>query len=126
MRYCLDSYAIISLIQGGDGADEVKRIISGDEQKLMSTVNAAEVYNVILKRRGEEHADEKFTWFTKLDIEFMPPDVEIAREAGRFKMKYSFALGDAFCLATAVSAECQIVTGNSGFGDVSEVEIVWI
>ena len=120
----MDSYAIISLIQGGDG--EVKRIISGDGEKVMSTVNAAEVYNVILRRRGEEHADEKFTWFTKLDMEFVPPDVEIAREAGRFKMRYSFALGDAFCLATAISAECQIVTGDSRFGDVSEVEIVWI
>ncbi|ATZ61498.2 MAG: type II toxin-antitoxin system VapC family toxin [Methanosarcinales archaeon Met12] len=126
MKHCLDSYAIISLIQGGDGADKVKRIISGDGQKVMSTVNAAEVYNIILRRRGEEHADEKFTWFTKLNIEFMPPDVEIAREAGRFKMKYSFALGDAFCLATAVSAECKIVTGDSEFGDVSEVEIVWV
>ena len=49
-RYVLDSYGLLALLQGEDGADAVEKIISSDESEVyMSIMNLGEVFYILCR-----------------------------------------------------------------------------
>jgi len=133
-RYCLDTYAVLSFIGGEVEAEVVERaLVEARENRAevyMSTVSLGELYNVISRERGFEIADRKYVELKMAKTVFAAPDEETALLAGRLKTKYSmvrgtFALADAFCLATAVKYNAKIITGDPEFSPVTECEIIW-
>jgi len=134
-HYCLDSYAILAFIGGEEGAEVVERALVEARAKraevYMSTVSLAEFYNVVSREEGVEVADRKYAELRMTSVIFDAPDEETALQAGRFKTKYSrmkasFALADAFCLATAYKYGARMITGDPDFSPVSECKIIWI
>ncbi|MFQ6075593.1 MAG: type II toxin-antitoxin system VapC family toxin [Candidatus Bathyarchaeia archaeon] len=134
-RYCLDTYAVLALIGGEAGAEVVeKALVEARESRAevyMSTVSLGELYNVISREKGFEVANRKYAELKMTKIIFDAPDEETAIQAGRFKTKYSraeatFALADAFCLATAHKHQAKIVAGDPEFSPVTECEVVWV
>ena len=123
----LDASAAIALLLDESGADTVGSLLgSGDAR--MSTVNAAEVVDVLVRVRGGEpdvvirRVDELLSSV----VQPVAPSVELAIRAGELRARHfrrdqRLSLADCFVLATATARE-TIATTDSVLADVARAE----
>ena len=113
----LDASAAIAFLLDEQGAETVGSLL-GSAGARMSTVNAAEVVDVLVRvHRGEPEAviarvDELLSSV----VEPAPPSLESATRAGELRARHCrrdqrVSLADCFVLATAESGD-RIVTGD--------------
>jgi ribonuclease VapC len=127
----LDSWAIMSYLQGEPSAEKVADIIADAHEDnvplLMSVVNAGEVWYIIARRTSEADADRSIRELKQLGIQWIDADWEIAHEAGRFKAKHKMSFADCFAAALAKHRKAQLVTGDHEFKQVeADVIINWL
>ncbi len=127
----LDSWAIMSYLQGEPSAERVADIIADahedDVPLLMSVVNAGEVWYIIARRTSEADADRSLRQLKQLGIDIIDADWEIAHQAGKFKAKNKMSFADCFAAALAKQKKALLLTGDSEFKQVdSEVTIHWL
>lgn len=127
----LDSWAIMSYLQGEPSAEKVADIIADAHEDnvplLMSVVNAGEVWYIIARRTSEADADRSLRELKQLGIEVVDADWDIAHEAGRFKAKHKMSFADCFAAALAKQRKAQLVTGDHEFNQVeTDVIISWL
>ena len=127
----LDSWAIMSYLQGEPSAEKVADIIADAHEEgiplLMSVVNAGEVWYIIARRTSDADADRSLRQLKQLGIEMIVADWEIAHEAGKFKAKNKMSFADCFAAALAKQKKALLITGDSEFKQVeAEVTIEWL
>ena len=62
-----------------------------------------------------------------LPIEIVDVDLELAREAARFKAVKKMSYADCFAAALARKQQAELVTGDPEFREVEdEIKIVWV
>jgi ribonuclease VapC len=127
----LDSWAIMSYLQGEPSAEKVADIIADAHDDhvplLMSIVNAGEVWYIIARRTSETEADRSIRELKQLGIDFIDAGWEVAHEAGRFKAKHRMSFADCFAAALAKHRKAQLVTGDHEFKQVeADVIINWL
>jgi predicted nucleic acid-binding protein len=127
----LDSWAIMSYLQGEPSAEKVADIIADAHEDhiplLMSVVNAGEVWYIIARRTSETEADRSIRELKQLGIEFVDAGWEVAHEAGRFKAKHRMSFADCFAAALAKQRKANLVTGDKEFKQVeADVTINWL
>ncbi len=127
----LDSWAIMSYLQGEPSAEKVADIIADahedDVPLLMSVVNAGEVWYIIARRTSEADADRSLRQLKQLGIDIIDADWEIAHQAGKFKAKNKMSFADCFAAALAKQKKALLLTGDPEFKQVdSEVTIHWL
>jgi uncharacterized protein with PIN domain len=127
----LDSWAIMSYLQGEPSAEKVADIIADahedDVSLLMSVVNAGEVWYIIARRTSEADADRSIRQLKQLGIEMVDADWEIAHQAGRFKAKHKMSLADCFAAALAKQRKALLLTGDLEFKQVeADIVINWL
>ncbi len=127
----LDSWAIMSYLQGEPSAERVADIIADahedDIPLLMSVVNAGEVWYIIARRTSESDADLSLRELNQLGIELVDADWSIAHDAGRFKAKHRMSFADCFAAALAKQKKAVLVTGDREFKQVeADVIIDWL
>lgn len=105
----LDASAVLALLQGEPGADEVEGLIDG---ALMSCVNLAEV---LQKAEQHEVATEGLEYdLEALGIEFRDFDLPMARPtAEAWSPGTGLSLGDRACLALAKRVRGTAVTADA-------------
>lgn len=98
-----------------------------DSNMLMTSVNFGEVYYIILREFGEKKVKEIETIIQTLPIDIIDVDVQLAREAARFKAIKKISYADCFAAALAKLSEGDVVTGDKEFKALEgEVKIYWI
>jgi predicted nucleic acid-binding protein len=127
----LDSWAIMSYLQGEPSAEKVADIIADahedDVPLLMSVVNAGEVWYIIARKTSEADADRSIRELKQLGIDMIDADWEIAHDAGRFKAKHKMSFADCFAAALAKEKKAHLVTGDNEFKQVEQdVTIGWL
>jgi len=127
----LDSWTIMSYLQGEPSAEKVADIIADahedDVPLLMSVVNAGEVWYIIARRTSEADADRSLRQLKQLGIDIIDADWEIAHQAGKFKAKNKMSFADCFAAALAKQQKALLLTGDPEFKQVeSEVTIHWL
>lgn len=142
----LDSWAILSWLQGEPGGALVRDLLSwaeGDEEveervkarlggelsrpKIsISLINLGEVFYILGRRIGEKGARETIEEIRASAIEVVPVSEELIFQAASPKIKYPIAYADGFALATAIAQGGTLVTGDPELKDVKEVPILWI
>ena len=127
----LDSWAIMSYLQGEPSAERVADIIADahedDVPLLMSVVNAGEIWYIIARRASETDADRSLRELKQLGIELVDADWSIAHDAGRFKAKHRMSFADCFAAALAKHRKAHLVTGDPEFKQVeSDISVVWL
>lgn len=127
----LDSWAIMSYLQGEPSAEKVADIIADAHEDsvplLMSVVNAGEVWYIIARRTSEADADRSIRQLKQLGIAFVDADWEIAHDVAKFKAKHKMSFADCFAAALAKQRKGQLVTGDQEFKQVgAEVTINWL
>jgi len=127
----LDSWAIMSYLQGEPSAEKVADIIADAHEDnvplLMSVVNAGEVWYIIARRTSEADADRSMRELKQLGIAMVDADWDIAHDAGRFKAKHKMSFADCFAAALAKQQKASLVTGDQEFRQVAaDVTIIWL
>ena len=127
----LDSYSLISYIEGEAGKDTMIDIFrtARDSGKtcLLSVVNWGEVYYITLREAGQQRADEVSHLISTLPIQTVPADLELAKQAAIFKSSKKMSYADCFAAALAKHRRVELVTGDKEFKQVEgEVKILWL
>jgi predicted nucleic acid-binding protein len=127
----LDSYSLISYIEGEAGKDTMIEIFRAarDSGKacLLSVVNWGEVYYITLREAGQPRADQVAHVISTLPIHIVPADLELAKQAAIFKASKKMSYADCFAAALAKHRRVELVTGDKEFKEVErEVKICWL
>jgi predicted nucleic acid-binding protein len=127
----LDSYSLISYIEGETGKDTMIEIFRSARDSgracLLSVVNWGEVYYITLREAGQQRADEVAHLISTLPLHIVPADLELARQAAIFKASKKMSYADCFAAALAKHRRVELVTGDKEFKEVEkEVKILWL
>jgi len=131
MNKVLDSYALLAFFEKEPGYEVVKNALAEALEKdsflLMTTINAGEVYYIIARELGIGKAEEIWEVIKTLPVEIVEVDAELAKEAARFKARFSISYADCFVAALARMKKAEIITGDKEFENIArEVRIKWI
>lgn len=106
----LDSWAVLAWLDGEEPAcTRVESVL--EHQPVMSWVNAVEVYYRIERDHGRSEADEVLAELrARVDLDL--PTSGCMVQTARLKGRYAMALADCFAIATAVSHQAVLLTGD--------------
>lgn len=127
----LDTHGLLVFLEREPGFEKVKSLfvaaLEEDENLLMTSVNFGEVYYIILREFGEKKVNEVEKIIRTLPIEIVDVDMQLAREAARFKATKRISYADCFAAALAKLHKGEVVTGDKEFKALEdEVKISWI
>ncbi len=127
----LDSYSLISYIEGEAGKDTMIEIFRSARDSgrtcLLSVVNWGEVYYITLREAGQQRADEVAHLIHTLPIHLIPADLELAKQAAIFKASKKMSYADCFAAALAKHRRVELVTGDKEFKQVEgEIKVTWL
>jgi predicted nucleic acid-binding protein len=132
--FILDVCAIIALLAGEQGAENVKKIIQDAiEEKIIlkiNQINLLEVYYHICKDYNQEEASKAIKKIKEFPIEIiMGLNETVFNEAGRIKSKYKIPLGDSIVVAECIVGNGILVTSDykdlAKFEQTENIKIEW-
>lgn len=110
IRYILDSWAVLHLLESGRRAADVDAAIASGGA-AMSWINLGEVEYVLRRRQGAAAADAVVTDVrAKIDVKL--PDMALIRSAAKIKTCVAMSYADAFAAATAARFRAPVLTGD--------------
>lgn len=126
-----DSWAILALLENEPGATTVRSLIMDAHRSranmFISVVNLGEVWYRLARLYSADQADDGVQEVQGLGFLVKPVDWSLAREAARFKSRYSISYADCFAAALAKQLDVELVTGDPEFKRVQkEIKICWV
>jgi len=127
----LDSWALLCYLEQEPGYEKVidlfEKAVESSKPLLMCIVNWGEVYYQVMRRFGDQKAQEIEQLAQTLPITLIEANKELTREAARIKAKKRMAYADCFAVALARLRKAELYTGDPEFKAVEkEVKIVWL
>lgn len=131
MPHVLDAHALMAYLEKESGFDKVARLfaaaVENDEPLLMTAVNYGEVYYSLLRECGQPRTGEVEAFILTLPVKIIAADLELAREAGRFKARYKIAYADCFAAALSRLRRAPLLTGDGEFRALEkEIAVNWL
>lgn len=127
-RLVLDSYPVLVFLFEERGYQKVKKLIRaasvGEVELWMSEINLGEIYYRVWREFDERKAGDVVSRLLEYKIHFENPDREFILSAAKWKAKYAISYADAFAVELAVRKQCPVVTNDTEFDAVEEVEII--
>jgi len=123
--YVFDAGALTLLLVGDERlSGDINEISRGLAKAYASAVNLAELYYKTMDKIGRETAE---TWYFRVlnsNVIVVPVDATFAKEVGIYKSRYRrlLSLADCFAMALAVKEKATLLTTDSDFTEVKEVE----
>lgn len=109
MKVVLDSWAVLTMLQLGPGAERVAREL--ERRPVMSWVNLGEVLYILIRRRGPSEAGETVRDLRRMLAVELPSE-PVVRRAAAIKAGNRMAYADAFAAATAIMHDGELWTGD--------------
>ena len=127
----LDAHGLLVFLEKEAGYEKVEQsfvaAVEKDRYLLMTSVNFGEVYYIVLRECGQEKAEKIEKIIITLPIEIIDVDMQLAREAARFKATHKISYADCFAAALAKLHKGEVITGDKEFKSVeSEIKIAWL
>jgi len=143
----LDSWSIIAWLQGESPGEKVRNLVNwvngerNSEDKvrsligqstivemrlLVNIINLGEVFYILGRRKGEQEAKETIDEIKENRLEIIPVSNSLVFKAASIKMNHLIAYADAFAIATAMTQEGSLLTGDPELKDVRDIPIIWI
>lgn len=131
MTRVLDAHGLLVFLEKEAGYEKVEQsfvaAVEKDRYLLMTSVNFGEVYYIVLRECGQDKAHEIEKIIRTLPIEIIDVDIQLAREAARFKAAHKMSYADCFAAALAKLHKGEVITGDKEFKTVeSEIKIAWL
>lgn len=116
MSSCLDSWAVLSWLDGDEpAAGIVDEALSG-ERPVVSWINLVEVHYRTIRDHGREEADLVLEQLRPRITEHLP-GVSAMRSVAGLKAEHPMALADCFAVALAASEGAVLLTGDPEIAD---------
>jgi ribonuclease VapC len=130
-KYLFDSYALLALFQGEEGADAVAQILRKalrrKEDRLLCIINLGEIMYLTKRRFGDAEKIEVISRVHQLGITVLSVSDSLVYQAAEIKAEYAISYADCFALACAMNNAATLVTGDPDFKKVSHLNpIKWI
>ncbi len=130
-KIVLDSFALLSLFHKEPGWEKVRETLQDlahtGSTAFLNIINWGELYYIVRKRVGKRQAEEAIALVEQLPITIVSVDDLLVREAAEIKADYPVSYADAFCIATALRQQAEILTSDPEFQSVAHlVPIVWL
>src|SRR5207249_776647 len=96
---------------------------------LLCVVNWGEIYYSIARTEGEAIAEQRAADLATLALELVGvgDDLQLVREAAKFKASKKMAYADCFAAALAKLRNVELITGDLEFKEVEkEIKINWL
>jgi ribonuclease VapC len=117
----LDASAILAVINSETGYEQVEALLASS---LASTINIAEVLTKLVERGvAPARALEEFMQLGITVKEFNLQHAEKAAELRTITTHLGLSLGDRACLAVAIIEECQAITADRNWRELSVCQI---
>ncbi len=131
MTMVLDAHGLLVFLEKEASYDKVEQAfvyaVKKNKYLLMASVNFGEVYYIVLRECGQDKANEIDKIIRALPIEIIDVDIQLAREAARFKATRKMSYADCFAAALAKLRKAELITGDKEFKAVeNEIKIVWL
>ena len=131
MTRVLDAHGLLVFLEKEAGYEKVEQsfvaAVEKDRYLLMASVNFGEVYYIVLRECGQDKAHEIEKIIRTLPIEIIDVDIQLAKEAARFKASHKISYADCFAAALAKLHKGEVITGDKEFKTVeSEIKIAWL
>lgn len=111
MAACLDSWAVLSWLDGDEPAAGRVAEVLGRERPVMSWVNLVEVNYRVARDHGWDEAEHTLNDLRGRVSEDLP-GVSAMRAVARLKAEHPIALADCFAVALAVRTGTDLLTGD--------------
>lgn len=111
MPLCLDSWPVLSWLDGDEPAADLVDEILNRERPAISWINLVEVHYRTNRDHGKEEADRVLEELRPRITEHLP-GVSAMRAAAHLKASHPMALADCFAVALAASEGAVLLTGN--------------
>lgn len=127
----LDSWAMMAFFEGHASAERVTEIIIDAHKSrsalLMCVVNAGELWHSTARGHSRAEADRVIEELSNLQVELVPADWAVAKQAAEFKAEGRIAYADCFAAALAKARDAEVVTGDKEFKLLEkEIPIRWV
>ncbi len=107
--------------------DLFEKAVESSKPLLMCIVNWGEVYYQVLRRFGDQKAQEIEQLIQTLPITLVEANKELTREAAHIKATKRIAYADCFAVALARLKKAGLCTGDPEFKVVEkEIKVVWL
>jgi len=127
--YVFDAGALTLLLSGDERLTSyVNEISRGTAKAYTSVVNLAELYYKTADKIGRETADAWYFRILNSNVMVVSADSPLAREVGICKSKYKrlLSLADCFAMALSVKEKAQLLTTDSDFQEVKEIQVKYL
>lgn len=111
MAACLDSWAVLSWLDGDEPAAAKVTEIFERERPTMSWVNLVEVNYRVARDHGWDEAEQTLSDLRSRVTEDLP-GVSAMRAVARMKADHPIALADCFAVALAARTGADLLTGD--------------
>jgi len=127
----LDSWALMCYLEREPGYERIvelfEKAVESSKPLLMCIVNWGEVYYQVVRRFGEQKAEEIEQLIQTLPITLVEANKELTREAAGIKAVKRMAYADCFAVALARLKKAELYTGDPEFRAAEEdIKIVWL
>ena len=131
MTPVLDAHALIVYLEREAGFETVRRWLSRSlteaEPLPMTVVNLGEVLYIVRREQGAEKAAQIEAVVDTLPIEIVDVDLDLTREAARFKAAGGLSYADCFAAALASQRGTSLLTGDREFEAVAgQIRVEWL
>lgn len=111
MKHCLDSWAVLSWLDGEEPAAKFVQQVVGRERPSMSWLNLVEVHYRTTRDHGRQAAEAVLAEL-RPQINENLPGISAMREVARLKAENPIALADCFAVALAAEEGAVLLTGD--------------
>jgi predicted nucleic acid-binding protein len=131
MERILDAHGLMIFLEKEAGFEKIESFFIDAAQKdsnlLITTVNYGEVCYIVLRECGQEKLSEVEKIIEILPIDIIEVDINIAKQAARFKAGKKISYADCFAAALAKIHDGEVITGDKEFTVLEdEVKIFWL
>ena len=122
----LDTSAVMRLLLDQPGADEVQRILEGDEPVALPFIALMEVRYVLLRQLPAEQVDQLVTLLRASPVEVPESDPAWGYVAAQVKSRGGLSVADAWMAALALLRNATLVHRDPEFEGVSGLQARWL
>lgn len=129
--YILDSFALLSYLQGEVGMLRVQGILEDANKErcrvFICIINLGEVVYIIEREQGLAKAHETLAAIQQLPIEIFPVENQTVLDAAHIKANHALSYADAFAVVCAQAMNGIVLTGDKEFASVEQaISVEWL
>ena len=124
--FVLDTSAVMRLLLDESGADEVQRILEGDESVALPFMTLMEVHYVLLRRLTPARVDQLVTMLRASPAEVVESDSVWGKMAAQVKTRGGLSLADAWMAALALLRGASLMHRDPEFDGVPGLKQLWV